>query len=194
MQRKFDAADEWTERVKQGSAGPHVLVQLGEIYESARKDEKAAALFNQALEIAFYPEALFGLARIEAIRHNRELARGHLLAALNTKRPFGENGIGPLPLFHHIVTRLRMLQEPQLNCQTWIASFEKGTVPAALFNVSFIVCAQNREDAEKHVATIVHAMDPELPILSPAGIGWKKAPKEQQPVGPICPGILSALS
>jgi Zn-dependent protease with chaperone function/tetratricopeptide (TPR) repeat protein len=194
MQRKFDAADEWTERLKQGSAGPHMLVQLGEIYESARKDEKAAALFNQALETAFYPAALLGLARIEALRHNRELAQGHLLSALNTKRPLGENGTGPLPLFHQIVAGLRMLQEPKLNCQTWIASFEKGTGPAALLNVSLIVCAQSREEAEKHVAMIVRAMDPESSPLSPAGIGWKKAPKEQQPVGPTCPGILGALS
>ena len=194
MQRKFDAADEWTERLKQASAGPQVLVQLGEFYESARKDEKAAALFNRALEAAFYPQALLGLARIEALRHNRELAQGHLLAALNTRRPLGENAIGPLPLFHHIVARLRMLQEPEPNCQTWIASFQKGTGPAALLNVSLMVCAQSREEAEKHVVAIVRAMDPESSLASPAGIGWKKAPQEQQPVGPTCPGILSALS
>ena len=194
MQRKFDAADEWTERLKQGSSGPHMLVQLGEIYESARKDETAAALFNQALETAFYPEALLGLARVEALRHNRELAESHLLSALNTKCPLGENGTGPLPLFHQIVSRLRMLQEPELNCQTWIASFEKGTGPAALLNVSLIVCAQSREEAEKHVVRIVRAMDPESSPLSPAGIGWKKAPGEQQPIGPTCPGILGALS
>jgi len=194
MQRKFEAADEWTERLKQASAGPHVLVQLGEFYESARKDEKAAALFNQALESAFYPQALLGLARIEAVRHNRELAQGHLLAALNTKRPLGENAIGPLPLFHYIVARLRMLREPEPNCQTWIASFQKGTGPAAVPNMSLMVCAQSREDAEKHVAAIVHAMDPESSLLSTAGIGWKKAPQEQQPAGPTCPGILSALS
>ena len=194
MQRKFEAADEWTERLKQASAGPHVLVQLGEFYESARKDEKAAALFNQALETAFYPQALLGLARIEAVRHNRELAQGHLLAALNTKRPLGENAIGPLPLFPYIVARLRMLQEPEPNCQTWIASFQKGTGPAAVPNMSLMVCAQSREDAEKHVAAIIHAMDPESPLLSTAGIGWKKAPQEQQPAGPTCPGILSALS
>jgi hypothetical protein len=140
------------------------------------------------------PRRREGVARIEAVRDHREQAEGHLLAALNTKRPLGENGIGPLPLFGYIVGGLRMLQKPEVNCQTWIASFAKGSVPAALDNVSFMGCAPSREDAEKHVAAIVRAMAPELSLPAPASIGWKKAPQEKQPIGPTCPGVLSAFS
>jgi hypothetical protein len=104
-------------------------------------------------------------------------AQRHLLEALNTRKPVGEKGIGPLPLFYRIVTQFRTLQEPQQDCRAWITKFRQGRCPAALANISLVVCARNREEAEKHVSMIVRAMDPEAAALPPEKeLGYQPPP------------------
>src|ERR1041385_8244972 len=97
------AAEQWTELLQQKKPGAHYFVRLGELHETARQNAKAVALYGQALESGFYPEALVGLGRLEAEAQNKERARTHLLAALDVDRPLAEKAVGPLPLFHPIL-------------------------------------------------------------------------------------------
>ncbi len=196
MRRDLAAAREWTDLLMEMSAQPagtRMLVRLGEAYEAARNGESAATFYQQALAAAHYPEAHLGMARLEAGRQNKEQARQHLLAALNTKRPVGEGGIGPLPLFQRIVTQLLQLQEPELNCRAWVARLAANVSVPALANQSFMIYAPARAEAERYLNLIVGAMQPELPPVQSAIIHWHEAPRQQQPDGPCRPGVQGVL-
>jgi Zn-dependent protease with chaperone function/tetratricopeptide (TPR) repeat protein len=189
LSRKFDDAAEWARLFKQQSKQSYGLVRLGAVYEGARRTETAREYYNDALAVAHFPEALLGLARIEAERKNNALAETHLLAALDIKKTVGPGGAGPIHVMHQTFSQLLALQEPILNCQAWIASLNGGVGPAPLLHHSFMIFALSREDAQNRLMRLFAAMQPGLPPVDPSRIGWRQAPKEQQPDGPAVPGI-----
>ncbi|HEV7928214.1 MAG TPA: M48 family metalloprotease, partial [Verrucomicrobiae bacterium] len=146
--REFQQAAEWTEAYT-ASAPTHMLVRLGLTYEMARQGTKAAEYYHQALAAGHYPEALLGLARLDAERGDKEQARRHVLAALNLKCALAEKATGPLPLFQSVLRQLLNLEEPALNCQAWIASMSRQTLPAAAANKSFLVYAPAGQEPAK---------------------------------------------
>jgi tetratricopeptide (TPR) repeat protein len=179
-------------RKKQPSA--HLFVRLGQFYEVARQHQKAANFYNEALTAGFYPESLLGLARIEAHAKNKEQAKKHLIAALDTARPLGQKAVGPLPLFHRIAGQLLALEDPVANCRAWVASLNGGKSPPGLANKSLLIYAPGRVQAEQFLNEIVGAMQPGIPPIAPANIGWKELEKEKQPDGPVRPGIQAVLN
>ncbi len=194
LHRAADLAAEWTARAKENAKQPRLLVRLGEAYEMAREDERAAGLYQEALAVGFYPEACLGLARLEANRKNHEQTRRHLLEALDVVRPLGTEATGPLPLFHRTITSLLELQEPVLNCQAWIAKFGVNVLPEVLKNQQFMVFAISQMQAEGFVRVILQAMHPGSPPPLPETIHWRQAPKQQQPDGPVRPGVQGVLN
>jgi heat shock protein HtpX len=191
--RKFGEAEEWEHLYRQQSTRPHDLVRLGGLYEGARKPEKAANYFNQALVAGHYPEALLGLARLEVERKNIQLAENYLLAAFDLKKTVGKGGAGPLPLMHRIFAQLVMLEEPALNCRAWIATLAGTGGPAPLARHSFMIYATSSRDAEQRFRKVLAAMEPGSPPLLSNAILWCQAPKEQQPDGPVRPGVQGFL-
>ncbi len=189
LRKNFTVAQEWTDRLKKNPTGPPVLVRLGGAFERARMGDAAAGAYQQALDAAFYPEALLGLSRIELQRKNLEQARSHALAALNLERPVGEQSATPVQLFHTILQQLTMLEEPRTDCHAWIARLDGKGVPAILAKRSLIVVAPERRQATRCVHQVLEAMHPTAPPLLPTEIGWRDARNEQQPDGPIRPGI-----
>jgi tetratricopeptide (TPR) repeat protein len=189
MQRDIAAAGEWTALLKQNSIQPKMLVRLGGAYEVARNAEKAESCYQEALGAGHFPEALLGLARLEAHRRNKEQAEKHLLAALNVTRPLGEGATGPLPLFHEIIKQLCLLREPVLNCRAWFARQAHNTTPAASAGKSFLIYAPARQLAEQQLLQIIGAMQPGGPPMLPGRIQWREAPRQQQPDGPCRPGV-----
>jgi hypothetical protein len=151
--------------------------------------ETAHEYYTEALATAYFPEALLGLARIEAVRKNHALAENHLFAALDVQKSLGQGGAGPLQVMHQTFSQLLALQEPVLNCRAWIASLNGGVGPAPLLHHSFMIFAVSREDAEQRLMRIFGAMQPGLPPVDSSRIGWRQAPKEQQPAGPVRAGI-----
>jgi hypothetical protein len=81
------------------------------------------------------------------------------------------------------------VREPVPNCQAWVASLNGGVVTAPLLHHSFIMFAVSREEAERQLMRVFAAMQPGLPPVDTSRIGWRMAPKEQQPDGPFVPGI-----
>lgn len=194
LSRNFAAADEWVERMKNKQIGAHLFVNLGQYFEVARQDQKAAAFFQQSLVAGFYPKSLLGLARLEAKEQKRDEARKLLLAALDTERTLGEKAVGPLPLFHQITGQMLFLEEPVIGCRAWIASLNGGKSPKALANKSILIYAPARQGAEQYLNDLMSAMEPSLPPIANAHIGWTEAKKEQQPDGPVRPGIQCVLN
>jgi len=194
LQRNFIAADEWSGQMRAKQPSPHLFVRLGQSYEVARQYQKAANFYNEALAAGFYPESLLGLGRIEAHAKNKEQAKKHLMAALDTARPLGQKAVGPLPLFHRIAGQLLALEDPVANCRAWVASLNGGKSPPGLANKSLLIYAPGRSQAEQFLNEIVCAMQPGMPPIMPANIGWKEAEKEKQPDGPVRPGIQAVLN
>jgi tetratricopeptide (TPR) repeat protein len=189
LSRKFDDAAEWARLFKEKCKYYHDLVRLGGVYEAARKTDTAREYYNEAIEAAYFPEALLGLARIEAEARNNTLAESHLFAALDLQKTVGKGGAGPLQVILQTFSQLLALHEPVLNCQAWIASLNGGVGPPPLLHHSFMIFAHSRDDAENHLMRLFAAMQPGLPPINPSRIGWRLAPKEQQPDGPAVPGI-----
>jgi Zn-dependent protease with chaperone function/tetratricopeptide (TPR) repeat protein len=189
LSRKFDDAEEWARLFREKCKYYHDLVRLGAVYETARKTETARQYYNEAIDAAYFPEALLGLARIEVEGKNNTLAESHLLAALDLQKTVGKGGAGPLQVILQTFSQLLALQEPVLNCQAWIASLNGGVGPPQLLHHSFMIFANSREDAENYLLRLFAAMQSGLPPINPSRIGWRMAPKEQQPDGPAVPGI-----
>jgi Zn-dependent protease with chaperone function len=189
LRRNLVAAEEWTRLLRQHSTSGITLVRLGEAYEAARKNGQAETYYYEALGTAFYPEARLGLARLEAHRQNKDESRQHLLAALDVSSTPGEESVGPLQLFHQIINLLVTLRDPIPNCRAWIARLNGNASPPALANVSFMVYAPGRSEAEKYLATILDAMRPGQPPLIPTIISWQEAPWQQRPEGLVRPGV-----
>lgn len=192
--RRFAAADELCERARKKQSSADLLVRLGQFHEVARRDEKAAGFYNEALTAGFYPESLLGLARLETRRRNKEQAKKHLIAALNTERALGEKATGPLPLFHQITTQLLSLAEPIPNCRAWVASLNGGNSPPGLGNKSILIYAAGRSEAEQFLNELFSAMQPGKPPIVTSNIGWREAEKEKQPDGPVRAGIQCVLN
>jgi heat shock protein HtpX len=191
LQRDEATAQAWIEFIRQSEDSPKKFVTLGEACEAARRDAWAEENYQTALTNGHYPEALLGLGRLEASRQNRDQAGAYFRLALDLDRPLGENSVGPIPLVVPILQQLKMLQEPILNCRAWIASFPGKVEPAALAGVSFLIYAPNSDEAKKSLNTILSAMQPG--VLPSQTVSWKTAPKEQQPDGPVYPGIQAVI-
>jgi tetratricopeptide (TPR) repeat protein len=194
MKRRFDAADELTAILVQKITDKHELLRLGTIYETARQDGKAGDYYTRAIEAAHYPEAYLGLARLALHRKDKEAAKANLLAALDTEKTLGENGVGALTLFHVIVGMLRGLRNPDPNCRAWLASFPEASCPKEFEKVALLVVAANIEEARKFVEEIFCAIQPKESIYLPKYTKWEEAPGEQQPVGPAQPGVFGVAT
>jgi Zn-dependent protease with chaperone function/tetratricopeptide (TPR) repeat protein len=171
------------------AAPASMLVRLGLTYEMARQGGQAAEFYQQALASGHFPEALLGLARLEAERGHKEQARRHVLAALNLNRALAENATGPLPLFQTVLRQLLNLEEPAPNCEAWIASMSLRAIPAAAANKSFLVYAPAGQEPGRWLEEILRAMQPDAPPPPTTNAVWRRAPKEQQPFGPVRPGV-----
>jgi Zn-dependent protease with chaperone function len=192
LQRDEATAQAWIELVRASAAGPKKFVTLGEACAAARQDHKAAEHFQLALVDGHYPEALLGLGRLEASRQNREQAGNYFLAALDLHRPLGENSVGPLPLVGPLLQHLKSLHDPILNCRGWIAALPGTMKPSPLAGVSFLIYATDSDEAKKWLDRVLKAMQPGGP--PPPSISWRPAPKEQQPDGPVHPGVQAVLN
>ncbi len=191
MRRNYETAEYLARSLE--SAGPHMLVRLGGIFGAARKGDRAISYYEQALAGGYYPEALLGLGFWEAERNNKVLARAHFRAALDVGRELGDGAVGSLALLPQILQHLLMLEEPVLGCRAWLATLNGGVGPAGLAGKSFRVYAPSQAEAERYLGSLLSAMQPGLPPVSSSAIGWREAPREQQPDGPVRPGIQGVL-
>ncbi len=193
LQQDFDSAMRWTELVSQKSKEPYHHVCLGHAYDLARKNDQAAGFFKHALRTSHFPEACLALGRLELHARNKAAARRHFLGALNTKLEVGENGANAVSLFPHAVGQLMMLNEPVENCRAWIATCNHVAPVPAFANTAFLIYALEKAGAEKFFHEIVAAMQPGTPPPLGVTISWREAPRDQQPIGPVRPGLQCAL-
>lgn len=196
LKREFTAARDWAAALRVANPRMPWVIRLGEAFENARADAHAAQFFEEALAAGFFPEAHLGLARLAMSRRDKAECRRHLLAALNLERQLGEHATGPLPLFQAIVGQLLMMEEPRERCVAWVATFPNNPpplTPEALKNCSLLIYAPDRRGAEGYLDTVLDAMQPATPPARAATLFWREAPKEQQPVRPVRPGVQYAL-
>ena len=188
LMRDFAAANEWAARLEKLETG-RCFVDLANAFESAQQDERAARLYGRALQSGYFPEAHLGLARCEFRQLRRECARDHLLRALDLDRTPGQMSVGALNLLPQTLQHLLDLEEAIGNCQAWIARLNGTTFPKGLQGRALLIYSTARSDAEARLFEIFKALHPGAPPPIPGTIAWQLAERDQQPDGPVRPGI-----
>ncbi|HEY1172455.1 MAG TPA: M48 family metalloprotease [Verrucomicrobiae bacterium] len=194
IQQNVEKANEWAEQLKEKAPHAQMMVRLGESYEEARQHEYAMGCYNRALEKGFYPEAYVGLGRMETFRQNHDVARSYFLSALEISRPLGEKAVGPFGVFHEVVGRLVHMHDPVHDCRAWVVSLTGSATPKELAHQAFLVYANDQAAAERHFDLLMEALRKGLPPLVPGSVVWRQATKQQQPEGPVRPGVQGLLN
>jgi tetratricopeptide (TPR) repeat protein len=174
--------------LEQAHPGTRTLLGLARAYGEAGLPDQAYRLFEQVGASGFYPEACVGLARIEYERQEFDPARAHLLAALDLTREREAGVPGPLELLEAVAQGLTAMNEPVEGCQAWSATLELSLPGANARLLSLLVCAPTLEAAGEQVRQIYRALHPDRE-LADAAVTWKPVEAEQQPEGPVAPGI-----
>ena len=189
LQQNFEAADQWIETLRQHGISGQVNVLLGNACQTARRDALAGDFYDAAVKVGHYPEANLGLAALATHRRDVVRARQHILTSLNTCPPLGESAASPLDLFTHSLGLLLQLENPVPNARAWVATLHGGVADSPLAGLSFQIYATDQQQAADFLRTIAAAMQPDRPPNLPAALAWKPAPRDQQPVGAVRPGI-----
>jgi Tfp pilus assembly protein PilF len=174
--------------LEQAHPGPRTLLALARAHAEASLPDQAYSLFEQVGARGFYPEALVGLARIEYERQEPEPARAHLLAALDLTREREAGVPGPLEFLEAVARGLIAMGEPVEGCQAWTATLELSLPGTNARLLSLLICAPTLEAAREQVRQIHRALHPDRE-LADASVTWKPVEPEQQPAGPVAPGI-----
>jgi hypothetical protein len=122
------------------------------------------------------------------LKKKKQEAVAHVLAALNLELAVPQDAVGPLPLFPQIMAQL-MLANERVQCQAWIVKLIGNSWHAELNGQSFMVYAVSQDLAYEYVKTMSMAFRPSIPVPSSASFAWSVAPREQQPLAPVYPGV-----
>jgi Zn-dependent protease with chaperone function/tetratricopeptide (TPR) repeat protein len=193
LRREFSSAIEAANLLHSADNNPPWLIRLGNMFETARLDQDAARFFEAALATAHYPEALLGLSRLASERNDKDKVRQYLLQALDLEKEVGAGGRTAVDLFQPIVAQLRLLEEPQENCQAWIGTFPADADPSPLAGRALMLYAPNQNRAMQYIDEILTAMQPNGKRTPAVQLQWTQAPKHQQPVSPVHEGIQAVL-
>jgi Zn-dependent protease with chaperone function/tetratricopeptide (TPR) repeat protein len=194
LQRQSGDAEKWTLALKAHEKGSRFLVGLGDAYETAREDDRAAELYREALQSGHYPEALSGLARIEFRRDKKDASRDFLLQALEVERPLAKNAASCFGIFGQLLEQLAMFEEPQRNVTAWTAKFDGCGLPDGIRGHTLMVYGVDRADAELRVKILLDAMYPAKDFFKPSNVTLRAATADQQPAGLVRPGVQYAIN
>lgn len=163
-------------------------VQLAVAYEGVREDERAEALYREAISLGHYPRARLALGRLAARAQRADEARAHLLAALDTKRPLGPKSPSAISIFGEVLNALLALRGTPAICRAWTARFARKETLGPLAGVRFVVFARTQAEGEADVAMIRDALLPgHVPALDDLVV--ESAPSDRQPAGLVVPGV-----
>ena len=188
LMRDLSSANEWAARLEKVEAGRY-FIDLAKAFESAHQADKAVRLYERALAGGYLPEAHLGLARWEVRQRRKDRAREHLLKALNLDHTPAPMAAGALDLFPRTLQHLLSLEDPMPNCQAWIARLNGGTAPKGLEGRALLIYSTTHSEAETRLLAVLKALHPGAPPPLPGSIGWQLAESDQQPDGPVHPGI-----
>jgi Zn-dependent protease with chaperone function/tetratricopeptide (TPR) repeat protein len=187
--RHEEELQRWVEVFRKISDGPARLVGLGNLFAFARRDEQASNLLREALSAAYFPEAHLTLGRIAAHQHQREEAKEHFLKALDCTRPQCAGSAGVGDILGSVLAELLMLRAPA-ECRGWIVRLNAGAKPDLLKNRSLLVYAASLSEANAYFNEVLRgALGPTAPPQLPGTVTWTEAPREQQPIVPVRPGV-----
>jgi hypothetical protein len=189
LKRDFARADEGTTRLRARDIRGDCYVALGQMHETARRDDEAAILFAEALQHGFYPVAELGLARLAFHRKDKAQARQRALAALDTTRTVAKKAVSPAGIFGAVVQLLWQLEPVIADAQAWICVLDPHRDLGPLTRHVLLTFARDESSAQAYVLEIVRALRPSDPPPLPNLVQIQKAPKDRQPVGAVRCGV-----
>jgi len=189
LKRDFEAAEVTAKELLQIDPATRRVLQVANLYHQARQFGIASEYYLRALAKGHYPEALVALGEIAAEQKDKATARRQLLSALSLKTPAADDAIPATQVFQRALVQLYALEQLQ-HCGAWTALLPStraaGGCHEALQNARFIVYAADEEAAKKYLSAIALCADANYPV---SDVVWTKAPKDEQPVRPVRPGV-----
>jgi Zn-dependent protease with chaperone function len=187
MRRDLPQAREWADVIRSFDATHEGLLAVANAFGLARLDDIAAEFFTAALDAGYVPEARIGLAKVARFRGDPVASRRHLLAALGAHNAMLSRGASPATVFEEVLAGLISLEQGRTACRAWIATFPHAEMP--LSERSLLVHAPTEAAAQEHLREIVEAIQRDRPPFDLAGVKWREAPPDDQPIRPIQPGV-----
>jgi hypothetical protein len=154
--------------------GPETLLRLGQYYLDADRLDAGEEYLEQALALAFYPEAHLCLARVAYERKERDVARQQMLAALDLTRTVGPGGAAPLDLLGSVCRGLLGLVEPAEGGTTWTAVLDLPLREGEACKLALLVHAPDQEEARRQVMMLFSALRPDQGSAD-AAVQWEPA-------------------
>jgi len=193
LRRDTAAATAWARVLLSLDDTGEPLLLLGRAFALYRIDDVAQEFFNAALETKYTPQAHLELAALAALGGDREKARTHLRRALKMRNKSVAFERTVASLFQEIVSRLRALDDQKLGCRAWIAAIPHHS-GVLLSGASLLVCAPSEDAARRSLMELLIAMEEPGTRFDAAKVRWRPAPKEQQPLRPVSPGVHALLN
>jgi Zn-dependent protease with chaperone function/tetratricopeptide (TPR) repeat protein len=188
MYGRVDEAERRAALLEQTHPGPRTRLRLAHAFRGASAHDLAERYYASVCETGFCPEALVGIATIQAHQRRRDEARARLLAALDVTREVIPETMAPLELFEPIYHGLLSLCEPVHGCSAWTATLSMTASPLPIRQLCLLVLAPSIEGAKEHVRCIYGAMHPGR-VLAENIVTWEPGPPDSRPEGGVCPGI-----
>jgi Zn-dependent protease with chaperone function/tetratricopeptide (TPR) repeat protein len=189
IRREFDLARRWAARIAELDVDNKHTIVVGSLFESARLDDDAAAIYGAALEHAYLPAAHVGLARIALHKGNKEEARRRALLALDVEQTVPPKAADPVALFGQVTSILMETEDRRVPCTARTVTVPADAKPFAIAGVTLIVYAPDRAGAESRLQPVISALTPTTTGVDVSTLEWKEAPFERQPVRPVFPAI-----
>ena len=185
-----EAALRHAARLQELEPNGQACVQLGQVFGELPTSELSLEFYRAALGFGHYPQAHLALAADAAQSGDSAAARAHVAEALDLFRTPGEGGASALAMFEASSGLLCSLAPLREGMTTWFcrAAFpDDAEALGGIAGCEFAVVASDRNEAETLAAELLALLRPEKP---PAPItNWRKAPAEQQPIGPVHIGV-----
>lgn len=184
-------AEDYQNRLMEADPDGHTLLNIGRAYAEAELDEVAVGYYERAAEAGHWPAAYTGLARIEHDRKNYDRAKQLLTSVLDSTREIAPDAQSPLSFVPFVCQAMMTMADPVDGCSAWTATIDLQDSPVDAAAMSLTIAAPNASAAGEHARWIYSAMHPGKE-LSDSLVKWKLAKPEDQPGGPVVPGIYGA--
>lgn len=163
-------------------------IRLGQVYLQNNCLSDAEHNFNSALEQGFYPGAHMGLAWIAHERKDIKALRSHLACVINLTQEVPEDAETSFDLLPTVFNALKAFEEAVEGCMACEAYLNLKDSPAEIDEMCLFIIARTADDAVQIVRWVYESMLPGYEFRDSL-VRWVKAKKEDQPEGPVIPGV-----
>lgn len=163
-------------------------LRIAQAFEDAGCTEECRIYCNRALDVGFYPEALYALALAECRANELTKARELLTSALNCTTQLADGSVGVLAMIEPICTLMLSLEYAPRQVKGYSVRMLLKDSPLDANSMDLLICAETSEEARHCARRLYSAM---LPGREPAEhtVFVDELVSDLQPKEPVASGI-----